>query len=289
MRARIPPLLSALLAFGTFAALLEVGRRHPLRKHITEPLPRHYLRNFLLTAFAGLTVHLTQKPIVQPLSALVEQRHWGLLQIRQLPRWLEAVLAVVLMDYSLYWWHVLLHRVPWLWRCHIVHHTDLKLDTSTALRFHFGEMVASVPWRAAQVLLFGVTPKTLALWQKATLYSVMFHHSNMRLPLALERWLSRLITTPRLHGIHHSIVEAEEGTNLSSGLIIWDYLHDTLRKNVPQDAVTIGVPAYRNPRELTVWNLLKLPFVRQRPSWQLPGDGPPERGPLPAPRTRLAP
>jgi sterol desaturase/sphingolipid hydroxylase (fatty acid hydroxylase superfamily) len=95
----------------------------------------------------------------------------------------------------------------------------------------------------------------------------MFHHSNAALPAGVERWVSRLIVTPRLHGIHHSMVEAETNSNWSSGLTLWDWLHGTLRLDVPQDEIRIGVPAYSNPRDVTLPKIVKMPFVEQRPSW----------------------
>jgi sterol desaturase/sphingolipid hydroxylase (fatty acid hydroxylase superfamily) len=159
---------------------------------------------------------------------------------------------------------VLTHRVPWLWRMHLVHHVDLDLDASTALRFHAAELVVSVLWRAGQILCIGVRHRTLSLWQTLTLISVLFHHSNVRLPMALERVLIRFIVTPRMHGIHHSIVENEMNSNWSSGLTIWDRLHGTLRLDVPQSAITIGVLAYRAPADVRLCSLLIMPFGEGR-------------------------
>ena len=110
-----------------------------------------------------------------------------------------ATAPVIMMDYTLYCWHVLIHRVPALWRFHAVHHVDLDMDASTALRFHFGEMAMSVPYRAAQVAMIGVSPRALSIWQALLFLSVMFHHSNVRLPRSFERWLVRFIVTPRMH------------------------------------------------------------------------------------------
>ena len=149
-----------------------------------------------------------------------------------------------------------------------MHHTDLDLDTSTALRFHFGELIPSVVWRALQVVLIGVPPHALRIWQIATSASVAFHHSNLRLPAAWERRLVWLIVTPRMHGIHHSIVKDETDSNWSSGLTLWDRLHGTLRLDVPQDRITIGVPAYRDPADLSAIRILLMPFRRQRPTWR---------------------
>jgi sterol desaturase/sphingolipid hydroxylase (fatty acid hydroxylase superfamily) len=111
---------------------------------------------------------------------------------------------------------------------------DLDLDASTALRFHFAEMVLSVPWRAAQVLVLGVGPLALSAWQTLALIEILFHHANVELPVEVERWLCRFLVTPRLHGLHHSIVQGETDSNWSSGLTLWDWLHGTLRLNVPQ-------------------------------------------------------
>ena len=108
------------------------------------------------------------------------------------------------MDYTLYVWHILTHRVPLLWRFHAVHHVDLDLDASTALRFHFGELAVSVPYRAAQIALLGVDAEALSYWQMFLSLSVLFHHSNVRLPREFESVLSWFVVTPRMHGIHHS-------------------------------------------------------------------------------------
>ena len=117
--------------------------------------------------------------------------------------------------------------------------------------------------------------------------SILFHHSNVELPIELERWLSRIIVTPRLHGIHHSMVRDETDSNWSSGLTLWDWLHGTLKVNVPQQAITIGVPAYRQSRDVSLRKIILMPFVSQPPSWQLPGNGEPRREALPARRSQL--
>jgi sterol desaturase/sphingolipid hydroxylase (fatty acid hydroxylase superfamily) len=229
----------------------------------------------------AVVLQLAELPVVGLLTGLVEGRNWGLLKQISTPLWVEVLLAFLLMDYTLYVWHVLTHRVPFLWRFHLPHHVDLDLDASTALRFHFGELALSVPWRVAQVLLIGVSPLSFSVWQTATLLSIMFHHSNVRLPVPTERWLSCLIVTPRMHGIHHSIVPEETNSNWSSGLTLWDRWHGTLRLNVPQDQITIGIPAYREQREVTLPKTLGLPFGKMRPTWRLPGGGEPARASSP--------
>ncbi|HEV2762829.1 MAG TPA: sterol desaturase family protein [Pyrinomonadaceae bacterium] len=259
--------LGASLVAGAFGLLAWLERRRPLRRAV-EPKLRREARNFAFAAAGALALRVTEKPLADALTRLVERRRWGLLKLVPLPAWLEVALAVVLLDYTLYLWHVLTHRAPLLWRFHRVHHADLDLDASTALRFHSAELLLSVPWRAGQLLLVGVSPKALSAWQNFLFLSILFHHSNVRLPVELERRLVPLVVTPRMHGIHHSVIEAETNSNWSSGLTVWDKLHGTLRLDVPQDEVTIGVPAYRDPSELGLVEILTMPFGAQRPTWQ---------------------
>jgi sterol desaturase/sphingolipid hydroxylase (fatty acid hydroxylase superfamily) len=273
---KVPSWISASLFVGAAGLLWFLERRRPLRKAV-EPTVERTGRNLAVAGLAGLSLQLIERPIIQPLTALVQKRGWGLLKRMRLPAWLEVVLALVLMDYTLYLWHVLMHRVPALWRFHLPHHVDLDLDASTALRFHAGELVISTGWRAVQVTLIGVSPLSLSVWQTFVLLSILFHHSNVRLPLEIERRVNRIFVTPRMHGIHHSIVKEETNSNWSSGLTVWDWLHGTLRLDVPQDQITIGVPAYRNPEEIKLPQILEMPFVEQRATWLLPGDGQPMR------------
>jgi len=157
------------------------------------------------------------------------RRRWGLLQQVPLPAWLSTLVAVVLLDYTLYLWHVLAHRSPLLWRAHSVPHIDRDLDVSTGVRFHFAELIASAPWRAGQVALIGGNPAALSVWQLFLLVCVLFHHSNVEIPWRFERWISRIIVTPRMHGIHYSRALDEMNSNWSTGLTIWDRLHGTLK------------------------------------------------------------
>jgi sterol desaturase/sphingolipid hydroxylase (fatty acid hydroxylase superfamily) len=278
---KLPTWITAPLALGAFGLLVWLERRRPLRRAVEPGLGRE-ARNLAVAAAGAVVLSIAERPVVEPLAALVERRRWGLLKRARLPLWLEVPLAVALMDYTLYLWHVLTHRVPFLWRFHVVHHADLDLSASTALRFHFGELALSVPWRAAQVAGLGVSPLALSLWRAFLFLSILFHHSNVRLPHDVERRLARVVVTPRMHGIHHSDVREETDSNWSSGLTVWDLLHGTLRLDVPQDEITIGVPAYREPSDVSLADLLALPFGEQCPSWPLDGEHRPRRVTPPA-------
>jgi sterol desaturase/sphingolipid hydroxylase (fatty acid hydroxylase superfamily) len=251
--------LGAGLTAAVFSLLTLGERRRPLRRSV-EPPRRRLARNLAVAAVSAAVVQVCDRPVTRRAAALVERRGWGLLPRAGLPRGVADALAFLLLDYTLWVWHVLLHRWSPLWRLHAVHHADLDLDASTGVRFHPLELLASVPWRVAQVVVIGAGPRALARWQGALLLSVLFHHSNVRLPLALERALALVLVTPRQHGIHHSTVPEERDSNWSSLLNVWDRLHGTLRLDVPQEAITIGLPALRDPREVSLKRLALLPL-----------------------------
>jgi sterol desaturase/sphingolipid hydroxylase (fatty acid hydroxylase superfamily) len=247
------------IVLGALGLLTWLERRRPLRKAV-EPKLTRLARNLAIAAGTGLVLKAADTRLGSALAERVERRRLGLLKMVPLPRWLETALAVVLLDYTMYLFHVLNHRVPFLWRLHVVHHADRDLDASTGIRFHFAEFAVSMVWRTGQIVAIGVSPSALAIWQTAFVLEVLFHHSNVRLPLDVERALTRFVVAPRMHGIHHSTVEEETNSNFSSGLTVWDRLHGTLRLDVPQEEITIGVPELQKREDVTLGKMLALPF-----------------------------
>jgi sterol desaturase/sphingolipid hydroxylase (fatty acid hydroxylase superfamily) len=251
-------LILALALPALSAAAVVMERRRPLRA-ASEPLLPHDVRNLAVAALSFVAVSALERPVVAPLAEHVERRRLGLLQRLLVPAWARDALAIALMDYSLYAWHVLTHRSPLLWRLHQVHHADMDVSASTALRFHFGEIIASIPWRLAQVRLIGTGPRALLTWRRLLFASIVFHHSNWRLPEAVERRLAWLIATPRLHGIHHAADRAWSDSNWTSGLTLWDRLHGTFRDE-PHQPEAIGVAELRRPEQVRFRRLLSLPL-----------------------------
>lgn len=271
MRSVPPPAITGAVIVLVGSAMLFAERYARLRRSVESKL-RRIVRNLTLGGFSLAVMTLLQAPLLQPVATWIVRDRVGLLQATDWPRWMEIAVGIILLDYTLWWWHWANHRVPFFWRFHLVHHVDRDLDASTALRFHFGELALSIPVRAAQMIAIGVDPQTLWLWQTILFGSILFHHANARLPLGLERILVRIIVTPRMHGIHHSDRLNETNSNWSSLLSCWDYLHGTMLLGVPQSEIAIGVPAYSKESEVTVGKMLLLPFLRQRRDFHLP-DG----------------
>jgi sterol desaturase/sphingolipid hydroxylase (fatty acid hydroxylase superfamily) len=260
-------LLLPALILGAAAAILVGERRSPLRQR-TQAEPTRIVRNLVLGTLSVAVVSAVEGPVIRPFARQAEVRRRGLAQRIPAPAWLRDAASILAMDYTIYLWHILTHKVPVLWRLHLVHHVDLDMDATTALRFHAADMLVSVPYRAAQVALLGVSPRALRGWQAFFFVSVLFHHSNLRLPPGLERRLARVLTTPRMHGIHHSTVRGETNSNWSSGLSLWDHLHRTFRLDVADRRVQVGVPAYRDPSGIRLRPSLAMPFRRQRDAWR---------------------
>jgi sterol desaturase/sphingolipid hydroxylase (fatty acid hydroxylase superfamily) len=249
-----------------FAVMLGAETIFPLRVQV-ESRFRHVLRNLTAGAISLAIVPLLQVPLLQPVARAVERSGFGLLHWLEVPRPWSVVLAVLLLDYTLWIWHWACHRVPFLWRFHLPHHIDRDMDTSTALRFHFGELILSIPVRAAQIAVIGAEPLAVAIWQAILFTAILFHHGNLRLPRRLETVLVRFVVTPRMHAIHHSARPGETNSNWSSILTVWDFLHRTFRFDLPDERIVIGIPAYREPSDVTLGKFLTLPFRRQREDW----------------------
>jgi sterol desaturase/sphingolipid hydroxylase (fatty acid hydroxylase superfamily) len=252
---------------GVAFCLIGLELAHALRNRRREPKLIRNTRNLALAGGAALVMQFVERPFAMRLAGHVERNELGLASRLARSHAARLVLSVMLLDYGLYVWHVLTHKVPQLWRFHLVHHIDLELDTSTAVRFHFGEMLLSIPWRLAQIRFAGASPLAVSIWQTFLLVSILFHHSNVRLPVRLERVLSFIIMTPRLHGTHHEARREHANSNWSSGFTIWDLVHGTYKWREVQG--TIGVPAYQDTADVTLPRCIALPFEPQLEEWDV--------------------
>jgi sterol desaturase/sphingolipid hydroxylase (fatty acid hydroxylase superfamily) len=260
--------VASLAAAAWFVILLGLESARPLRASVSKKSVR-IGRNVVLAATAFGIVAVLQPPVLDAVARTIGAHTSDVFQ--RSPAWLwsgaRIVVSFLLLDYTLWIWHLVNHTVPFLWRFHRVHHVDRDLDVSTALRFHFGELTLSIAFRALQLALIGGDLALLGAWQGAVLASVLFHHSNVRFPERLDRLMTLLIVTPRMHGIHHSDVHAETDSNWSSLLSVWDRLHGTLRLDVPQERIRIGVPAYETEPDVRLARVLALPFEPERDDW----------------------
>jgi len=222
MSRRIQSIITAGVVAGGFSLLAVLERKRPLRRRTEPPAPR-FARNLTLGAIAALVWRRPQPAV---------SRH-GVA---------ESVADILLLDYTLWWWHRWNHECPPLWYFHSLHHRDADLDVSTAVRFHLGERLLASVHRSLQIRLIRPSEFSIWLWETLLFASILFHHSNVRLPVTAESRIVRWLVTPRMHGIHHSNLRQQSETNYAALLTWWDVVHDKLLLDVPQDAITIGEP-----------------------------------------------
>ncbi|MBW3598009.1 MAG: sterol desaturase family protein [Planctomycetes bacterium] len=251
---------------GAYLLLFLLERWLPLRA-ATRRLWRRLLVNVAISALAFGAAAIFVRPAASYALGFAESSV-GLLPLFDLPGPVAFVLGFLAMDLSFYYWHLANHRVPLLWRFHNVHHIDPDLDVTTAFRFHPGEIALSAGFRIVQVLAIGPTLAVYATYELVFLLNTIFHHSNLRLPVRGERILNLLLVTPRMHGIHHSQFHDETDSNFSTVFPWWDRIHHTLRLNVPQQAIVIGVPGYEDDGDHGFASAFLLPFRRQRDYWR---------------------
>ena len=237
-----------------------------LRKRIQKRFSRIVI-NVFVSIPAFVLLRFAFLPIIVWLAFKNQDWQIGLNYFYSSPLWAMSIIAFLILDYGNYLWHILNHKIPFLWRFHLVHHTDIDMDITTAFRFHFGELIGSVFFRGGVTLLSGASPVLVLVYEIIFEAATQFHHSNWKLPLAFEQILNKLIVTPRMHGLHHSVVKQETDSNYSVIFSFWDRLHRTATLENLNKEVVLGVPSYNKPEELTIGFLLKLPFTKIR-SWK---------------------
>ena len=263
-----------LIVPSVFLALFMLERVFPLRR-AKSPLGSRLLVNAVVSSLAIAIGLALVRPAAATVLSFVSERDWSLASVVSGNALVQAVLGFALLDLSFYYWHRANHTWPFLWRFHNAHHVDPDLDVSTAVRFHFVEIGFSAAFRALQAMLIGGTPWVFVAYETAFHLNTLFQHSNLRLPVGVERLLVLVLVTPRMHGIHHSKRFHEANSNWSSVFSCWDRLHGTLRLDVPQSALDIGIAGYARPEDNTVAAILAMPFREQRDYWHgASGDEP---------------
>ena len=219
-----------------------------------------------MSGLAFGTSALLVQPVVAWALQATSEGQFGLFQLWEWPWFLEVICSFLLLDLSFYYWHRLNHIVPLFWRFHNVHHIDPDMDVSTGFRFHPGEIAFSVFFRGLQLTLLGVGGWVFVAYETVFQAGTLFHHSNVRLPWKVERVVNWLFVTPRMHGLHHSVLKNKTNSNYSVVFSLWDRVHRSFSPiDLSQDDV--GVPGYSEPDDNSLLSLVKMPFQKQRSYW----------------------
>ncbi len=259
--------LIRLSAFIACFTLLVFAERLAPRRHRAIALRERWGGNLGLVVVDTILLR-TVPPMITAVgvAALARARGWGVLgALVYLPTWLDVVLSVVVLDLALYLQHRLFHAVPALWRLHRVHHTDPELDVTTGVRFHPVEMLLSVGFKAAVVVVLGPSVVAVVLFEVLLNAGSLFSHANLRLPATVDRLLRAVLVTPDMHRVHHSADPTETDTNFGFTLSWWDRLLRTYRGQPKSghDAMAIGVEGFAGHAVLSLYRLLIQPLLKE--------------------------
>lgn len=235
----------------------------PARVRVLPRLSR-WRTNLSLSALGSLVGILMTPVLAVSVAVLASANGWGLFNVIALDPWVEGVLAIIFLDFTIWAQHVAFHYVPWLWRLHRVHHTDRDLDATSGVRFHPVEIAISLLWKAVVILALGPSVLAVIIFEIVLNATAIFTHSNIALPKRLDRTLRRVFVTPDMHRIHHSVRRPETNSNYGFNLSIWDHLFRTYRTDAQGD-LTLGLSEYQSARPARLLFSLWLPFTRRAP------------------------
>ena len=248
--------LSALLVWESVCPFLPLFRGG-LRERLN-----HGILNLLLWAINAAMIAVLFATLWAWAARTAEVHRIGLLQWIPGPGWGKAVLAIVVFDLWTYCWHRMNHRVRFLWRFHRVHHSDGRMDVTTANRFHIGEIALSSLLRIPIILVLGAPLWHLALYELLMFPVVQFHHANVALPKRLDGLMSFLIVTPAMHKVHHSRHRPETDSNYTAFLSLWDRLFHSFRDRPDPENIRFGLESRAAADADTLWGMMKAPAER---------------------------
>lgn len=218
---------------------------------------RHLGVNLFFTVTA-LLVNLAFAVLIVEASDWSVNTEFGILQRIPMPIWLQLLIGLLVLDLiSAYLIHWIQHKVYWMWRFHVVHHSDMHIDTSTALRHHPGESVFRAVFTIVAVLIAGAPIWLVMLYQSLSAFASQFNHANLRLPESIDRLLSYVIVTPRMHRVHHHHTQPYTDTNYGNIFSIWDRLFGTFAR-LKQSEIVFGLDVYHKSDENLI-DLMKVP------------------------------
>jgi len=193
--------------------------------------------------------------------------HFGILQwLPEMPLWLFAIVGLMLLDLIGAWLvHWAEHKVKWMWRFHLVHHTDTHVDTTSANRHHPGESVFRFVFTTAGVVLAGAPMWLVFMYQSISVLLSQFNHANIVIPKRLDNAMSWVFVSPDMHKVHHHYVQPYTDSNYGNIFSIWDRLFGTFM-TLDRDKLIYGIDTHMKPEENAhLGNLLKIPFQTYRP------------------------
>ncbi|MEM1364169.1 MAG: sterol desaturase family protein [Pseudomonadota bacterium] len=255
------PIIRSFVFIGLFAILALTELFAPRSEH-TEAKGARWFTNWSIFVIDILVLRLAFKTAAVGIAVWAAGNGYGLFNMLAWPIWLEGLIVFVLLDFAVWASHVASHKVPIFWRIHRMHHADTNIDVTTALRFHPIEIMLSMLFKVAIIIALGAPAVAVIIFEIVLNGMAMFNHSNIKLPLGVDRVLRWLVVTPDMHRIHHSAEWRETDSNYGFNLAIWDRLFSTYTQEPKRghDGIQIGLKEYQDRRPSRLPWSLSLPF-----------------------------
>ncbi len=249
--------------FGVFA----VAETLAPRRKLSFSRRRRWATNLSITLLN--TIILRAMAVGVPLLAVgaaldASHNNVGLFNLLNWSNWIEVLICVLALDFAIWAQHLITHKIPLLWRLHRVHHADRDMDVTTAVRFHPVEIALSMLLKIGLVYLLGPSAVAVILFEILLNGTAMFNHSNIKLPLAVDAVVRRVLVTPDMHRVHHSLIREEHDSNYGFSLSVWDRMLGTYRDQPKDghDLMTVGLE-WQDERPTQLGWSLTLPFQRK--------------------------
>jgi sterol desaturase/sphingolipid hydroxylase (fatty acid hydroxylase superfamily) len=257
--------------FGIFA-VMAIWEVVAPRRALTVSKAVRWANNLGLVFLNTFILRLIFPAAAVGMAAFASNQGWGVFNYYDVPLLLAVIASVVIMDFVIYLQHVMVHAVPALWRLHRVHHADPDFDVTTGARFHTLEIILSMLIKFATIAVLGPPVVAVVIFEVVLNATAMFNHSNVRLPVGLDRILRLIVVTPDMHRVHHSVEDDEANSNFGFNLPWWDRLFGTYRDQprAGHENMRIGIHTYRDPK-LVSWlhGMLWLPFIGKVSSYAI--------------------
>lgn len=260
----IPSSHRSLILVGGITIFWLIENAFPLFK-FTYKKWQHAGINLFLT-FTTILINFSLAFILLKTSDWTIANNFGVLQwLPLMALWLYAVIGLLLLDLiGAYLVHLIEHKVKFLWRFHLIHHTDTWVDTTSGNRHHPGESVIRFIFTTLGVVVVGAPMWLVFMYQTISVISTQFTHANIALPKKLDDFLSYFIVSPDMHKVHHHYTLPYTDSNYGNIFSIWDRIFGTFM-SLSKDKITYGIDTYMKPEENNqLKNLLKIPFKEQR-------------------------
>ncbi len=265
------PLLRLCFFLGIFFIManleLIVPRRQPQNNTLGIKRLNRWFNNLSLITLSSLIAKIVLPIGLASFAIYCQQSEWGLFNQDIISSNISYaalfIFSLLIFDFIIYWQHRIFHKVQWLWRLHQVHHSDTAFDVTTGIRFHPIEILLSIAIKFAVVLIFGFSAESIIVFEILLNALALFNHSNVQIPLTIDKQVRKIIVTPDMHRVHHSTIPKEHNSNFGFNISLWDRLFSSYQDQpeLGHKNIEIGLNAFTDsdkPNRLI--QLLLMPF-----------------------------